>query len=69
MDEGSSGAFVGRAGPVPTGPFTLSGDRREEAFAVPSEMMAQRMIDRTPNGVRFDPLCSRLKEDPRYDER
>jgi len=42
-------------------------DRREEALAVLREIMALP-LQASPNDLRLDPLWSRLKDDPRFEE-
>ena len=41
--------------------------RREEALAVLRQVL-QGPCRASPNEIRFDPLWSRLKEDPRFEE-
>ena len=43
-------------------------NRREEALAVLSEMMTEPGFGPGPEQVRLDPLWSRLKDDPRFEE-
>ena len=53
---------------VDYGEILVVANRREEAFAVLREIMAQPLINLTTNGIRFDPVWSRLKDDPRFEE-
>jgi TolB-like protein len=50
------------------GQILVVGGRREEALAILREMMAQPLINQTINGIRFDVVWSRLKDDPRFEE-
>ena len=42
-------------------------DRREKALAVLREILTMPLYQ-SPNELRFDPLWSRLKDDPRFEE-
>jgi tetratricopeptide (TPR) repeat protein len=43
-------------------------NRRDEAIAVVREMMSLPTVPHTPTGLRFDPVWSRMKDDPRFEE-
>jgi len=42
--------------------------RRDEAIAVLREMVSLPMFPLTPNGIRYDAVWSRMKDDPRFEE-
>jgi len=50
------------------GKILVIGDRRDEALAILREAIALPMPLRTPNGIRYDLVWARLKDDPRFDE-
>ncbi|HEY5080098.1 MAG TPA: hypothetical protein VII43_09625, partial [Opitutaceae bacterium] len=43
-------------------------NRRDEAISVLQEILSLPMFPLTLNGTRFDPVWSRLKDDPRFEE-
>jgi hypothetical protein len=49
------------------GEILVSLGRREEALACLREMMNEP-CSQSPNAIRADPLWSRLKDDPRFEE-
>ncbi len=49
------------------GRILVVGNRREEAIAILREMMSAP-CNLSSNDIRFDPLWSRLKDDPRFEE-
>ena len=53
---------------VDYGEILVVANRREEAFAILREIMAQPLINLATNGIRFSPVWSRLKDDPRFEE-
>jgi TolB-like protein len=67
-EELTRDAYSSLAMRVDYGQILAIGDRREEAFVVLRENVAQPFINLTPNTVRFDPVWSRLKDDPRFEE-
>jgi TolB-like protein len=52
---------------VEYGQVLVIGNRREEALALLREIIAMPSYGLGPNEIRFDPVWSRLKDDPRFE--
>src|SRR5258708_7299948 len=52
---------------VEYGRILVIGNRREEALALLREIIAMPAFGTEPNAIRFDPVLSRLKDDPRFE--
>ncbi len=67
-DELTRDGYSSLAMRVDYGAILVIGNRRDEAIAVLREIAAQPLINQTPNGIRFDLVWSRLRDDPRFEE-